>query len=109
MLEEENNANINPDLLDTLRTLAANENFLSLELTPEVRETLTAFYRESQGIITKELLAGKYGISILLDILTTIMFETGYRMGLNDLLRKTYSMRRKDLDNKKGEVNFPPS
>ncbi len=82
LLEEEKAAAVDTELLDDLRATAANQEYLMFELAPEIRETLNVFFREAKGIISREVLAGNYSMDILLDIVMTLMFETGYRMGL---------------------------
>lgn len=80
-VEAEKQAGIDLYLLDRLHEFWADET-LYWDLPPERRNTLNAFFKEVHSELESELLAGKYGASIIIDSSNVTLFEVGYRLGI---------------------------
>ena len=82
-LEAEKQSGVDQELLDQLHTYLLDET-LYWDLPPERRNTLNAFFKEVHSLLDGELLAGKYGASIILDSILVSIFEVGYKLGLSE-------------------------
>ncbi len=79
-VEEEQKAGIDQTLLDKLHEIMQLDT-MYFTMSPERRNTLNKFYKEIHSSFETEMVAGKYGASILIDSLIVSIFEAGYRLG----------------------------
>ena len=82
-IEEEEGATTTLDLLDLMRQLASEDsNYLDLPL--DRRLTYNEFFAEVKENFMQQLMAGEYGVQILLDTFFILCFEVGYKLGVQD-------------------------
>lgn len=79
LVEEEQKYDVDQNLLDMLRALAAEDSKI-VELPAPTRNSLNTFFREIKNMMFNELIAGDYGAEIITEAAVVLAFEVGYRL-----------------------------
>ena len=79
MIEEEEQHDVDQNLLDMLRALAAEDSKI-IDLPAPTRISLNTFFREIKSLMFNELVTGDYGAEIVVEAAVVLAFEVGYRL-----------------------------
>ena len=80
---EEEGATTTLDLLDLMRQYASEDsNYLDLPV--DRRLTYNQFFEEVKENFMQQLMAGDFGVQIVLDTFFILCFEVGHKLGTHD-------------------------
>ena len=79
MIEEEEEHDVDQNMLDMLRALAAEESKI-VELPAPARNSLNIFFREIRSVMFNEFMSGNFGAEIIVESAIILAFEVGYRL-----------------------------